>query len=372
MRTFMLMFILLASFSAVAKSNLIVITIDGLRWQEVFRGADENLIKHADFVQHPEVLKQVFWDPEPAVRRAKLMPFFWETLVKQGIAIGNRDIGSNMSAANPWLFSYPGYSEIFTGRVDESLNSNQKIPNPNISFLEYLNNQPGYGSNIAVFAGWDVFPAIFNTQRSKLYVNAGFMPAPAPLTENTKLLNALQQEIPSPWHNVRLDAFTYRFAKEYLLTEQPSVLAIAFAETDDFAHDGSYDQYLKAANRTDAFIQDLWETLQSMPKYRNNTTLLITTDHGRGSDAKQWQHHASRSAIEGYMKNLAEFPDGIVGSEHIWLAAIGPQISAKGQVTTLVEIEQQQIAATALTLLGEDPVSFNPKAANMIKQVIEK
>jgi hypothetical protein len=44
------------------------------------------------------------------------------------------------------------------------------------------------------------------------------MPAKGyPLSDEVKLLNQLQQEIPSPWHNVRLDSFTYRFAKDYLL-----------------------------------------------------------------------------------------------------------------------------------------------------------
>lgn len=351
------------SFNAFAERNLVIVTIDGLRWQEVFRGIDPELGNHQEFNKSPEHTMRYFWRDDVKERRELLMPFVWQTISKQGLLIGNRDNHSYMSVANNWHFSYPGYSEIFTGVADDRINSNKKVLNPNVSFMEYLNAKPEY-KNLAVFAGWDVFPAIFNTERSKLYVNAGFMDAQHGKSSEISLLNEVQQEVPKIWHNVRLDTFTYRFAKAYLQQEQPKVLAIAFGETDDFAHDGHYDQYLMAAQRTDRFIANLWTTLQSLPKYKDNTNLIITTDHGRGEGAAQWQHHASKEAVLGYMKSLDTFPNGIEGSENIWFAAIGPDIAAKGEVATQKEVKQQQIAATALTLLGEDPKAFNPKAAS--------
>jgi arylsulfatase A-like enzyme len=203
-----------------------------------------------------------------------------------------------------------------------------------------------------------------------MYVNAGFMSAQEkPLSAEMTLINAMQKEIPSPWHNVRLDSFTYRIAKDYLLTQKPRVMAISFGEIDDFAHDGHYDSYLSSAHQTDKFIEDLWHTIQTTPEYKNNTVLLITTDHGRGGNANDWQHHASEQAVKEYMKNLNAFPEGIVGSEHIWFAAIGTGIKAKGQLVTQNEIKQNQIAATALTLLGEDPQKFNPKIGPIIKEI---
>lgn len=350
--------------------NLVIVTIDGLRWQELFTGADLSLLNNDTFVRDSEHLKQMFWDNDEKRRRQLLMPFFWQTIAKQGVVIGNRNIGSFMAVSNNWHFSYPGYSEIFTGVADNSLNSNAKVPNPQTSFIEWLNPQSGFDHKLAVFGSWDVFPAIFNTKRSKLHVNAGFMPAQGyALSAEAKLLNDLQKEMPSPWHNVRLDSFTYRFAKDYLLAEKPRVLAISFGETDDFAHDGHYDSYLTSAQQTDAFIADLWQTIQSTAYYKDNTYLLITTDHGRGSHANDWQHHASKQAVLDYMKNLNDFPQGIIGSEHIWFAAIGPTIKAKGEVVTENEVQQKQIAATALQLLGKNPANFNPNAGAIIKEV---
>ncbi|MGL1958850.1 MAG: alkaline phosphatase family protein [Colwellia sp.] len=363
----------LPSYAAKTKTqekNLVIVTIDGLRWQEVFTGADLPLINNEKFVRDSEQLKQEFWHKDEKKRRELLMPFFWQTIAQKGVVIGNRNIGSLMSVSNNWYFSYPGYSEIFTGVADNSLNSNAKVPNPQTSFIEWLNPQSSFDNKLAVFGSWDVFPAIFNTERSKLHVNAGFMPAQGyNLSAEAKLLNELQKEIPSPWHNVRLDSFTYRFAKDYLLAEKPRVLAISFGETDDFAHDGHYDSYLNSTQQTDAFIADLWQTLQTTAGYKDNTYLLITTDHGRGSNANDWQHHASKQAALDYMKNLDSFPEGIVGSEHIWFAAIGPNIKAKGEVTTQTEVKQNQIAATALKLLGKNPHKFNNKAGSIIKEV---
>ncbi|MFQ3209233.1 MAG: hypothetical protein ACI9U5_001906 [Colwellia sp.] len=350
--------------------NLILITIDGLRWQEMFSGADPALLNNKKFIRDGHLIKEKFWHDNEAKRRQLLMPFIWKTVAKQGMIIGNRNIGSNMSVANTWYFSSPGYSEIFTGIVDHSINSNEKILNPQVSFLEWLNNKEIYQQKLAAFGSWDVFPYILNKERSQLHINAGFDSAKGyALSDEAKLLNDLQKEIPSPWHNVRLDSFTYRYAKDYLLTVQPKVMIISLGETDDFAHDGHYDSYLTSAHQTDAFIADLWHTLQIMPGYKDNTVLLITTDHGRGSNADDWQHHASKLAVQNTMKNLELFPDGIIGSEHIWFAAMGPGVNARGEIKTVAEVKQKQIAATALTLLGENPKSFNPQSGDIIKEV---
>ena len=103
----------------------------------------------------------------------------------------------------------------------------------------------------------------------------------------------------------------------------------------------------------------------------DNTVLMITTDHGRGSNADDWQHHASKLAVQGYMKNLKAFPNGIIGSENIWFAAMGPGVRARGEIKTTQEVKQNQIAATALTLLGEDPKAFNSTAGSVIQEVFE-
>ena len=354
-----------------AAQNVVLITLDGVRWQEVFNGADNSLINNTDFVKKPEQLKTQFWAKTANERQQLLMPFLTQVVAKKGIIIGDRANGSTMSVSNPWYFSYPGYNEILTGEVDENINSNNKVLNPNKTILERLDKLPEFKGSTALFGSWDVFPYIVNTKRSNVYVNAGFMSIEENLFTDAPLLNALQNEIPSPWYNVRLDSFTYRFAKAYMLAKKPKLLVISLGETDDFAHDGHYDQYLKSARQSDAFIKDLWATIQTTAGYKNNTTLIITTDHGRGNNANDWQHHSSKRALAELKLGENTYPEGIVGSEHIWLAAIGPAIKGSGLIKTKNELKQAQIAATVLKALGQNPNEINSNMAPAISEILK-
>jgi hypothetical protein len=129
---------------------------------------------------------------------------------------------------------------------------------------------------------------------------------------------------------------------------------------------------LDSAKQTDDYLRDLWATLQNMPAYKNNTNMIIITDHGRGNDASDWQHHASKQAVQNYMTTLSRFKDGIVGSEHIWFAAIGPDIKSQGLLTTTNELTQTQFAATALALLGIEVSQYDIGAAAPLKGVMHE
>lgn len=349
---------------AVPSPKVVLVSIDGLRWQEVFHGADPEILRNSLFIRHADQLAELPTQPQ------QLMPFLHQTIASQGMLVGDRRRGSAMQVSNPWHFSYPGYNELLSGYPDPAINSNGKIANPNVTVLEWLNQQPGMAQQVAAFGSWDVLPYILNTGRSKLPVNAGFAPMSeqmaGPLTPQLKLLNQLQRQTPSPWAAVRLDVFTQQFALEYLTRKKPRLLYIAYGETDDFAHDGQYDQYLKAIRRTDGFIKELWQQLQKDPFYAGQTTLLISTDHGRGNSVNSWQHHASGRVIAGYMKKLKHFGNGVSGSDEIWLAALGPQIPARGLVQTQQPWSQSQVASTVAELLGYDYQAYQYKASAAI------
>ena len=341
-----------------AADNLIVVTLDGLRWQELFHGLDEKLLATESNAAVRAGVLQRFAGANSAEKRRKLMPFVWDTLAKKGSMIGDRTQNSKMELTNQWWFSYPGYNEILTGKADDRIASNAAKMNDNVTILEWLHTHPSEAYTAAAFGSWEVFPAILNTQRNDFVVNAGFTPAkwdqPSP---KAQWLDALQATVPSPWFNVRLDAFTMGYAKEYIAQATPNVVYIALGETDDFAHDGDYVQYLLAAQRSDTLLADLWSLLQSHPQYANNTNMLITVDHGRGVTPTSWQHHASPDAMDGYMAQLkTEFPDGITGANEVWMMAMGPDIKAQGIVQTAATLDQ--IASTALTTLGLDYRKF--------------
>ncbi|MBO9659633.1 MAG: hypothetical protein J7527_12490, partial [Chitinophagaceae bacterium] len=41
--------------------NLIIVTIDGFRWQELFGGADEQLISNEKYTADAETMKTLYW-----------------------------------------------------------------------------------------------------------------------------------------------------------------------------------------------------------------------------------------------------------------------------------------------------------------------
>lgn len=330
---------LLASLAAQPQSeNVVLITLDGLRWQELYTGADSLLIGDDRYVDQADELAERFWRDEAEARRAALMPFFWSVIAERGQLLGNRHHDNLVDVTNTRLFSYPGYNEILTGFADDRIISNSKMENPNRTVLEFVNEQPGFEGRVAAFGSWDIFPWIINETRSGIPVNAGFRTAEGDdLTERERFLNVIQPQVPSPWSTVRLDAFTHHYALEYLKRERPRLVYIAYGETDDFAHDGDYEAYLKSTHQTDAFIRELWEWVQADDGYRDRTTFIITTDHGRGS-GDQWTGHSAF----------------VAGSREIWIAAIGPDVEPLGEVRSENRLYQNQVAKTVAALLGLD------------------
>jgi hypothetical protein len=341
---------------AASASNVILVTVDGLRWQEVFRGADDRLLKDERFTPK----NYSGFSPHQKIgttqARTTLMPFFWSTIASEGSFIGDRDRGSRMRVTNPWWFSYPGYNELLTGKPDPAIDSNDSKPNPNITVLEWLNGQADLEGRVQVFGSWDAFPAIINAKRSGIPVNVSAAPIVGKPTQREQWLQALQRQMPLAFPTVRHDAFTHQHALEALRSDKPRVIYIAYGEPDDFAHAGKYGEYLNATYRFDAFLKELWTFAQSDRAYAGRTVLLIGTDHGRGElPIENWQHHSSPQAT----RRQDPASDGYEGSEQIWFAALGAGIKSQGLIATPSELTQSQIAATVLRALGIDRNQFD-------------
>jgi len=136
--------LLLFSVSAYSQKaeNIIIITTDGLRWQEVFTGMDSAIANNKKFNQDDiAAIYKKYWAAEPVERRKKIMPFLWSIIEKNGQIYGNRNLGNKIDNANPYWFSYPGYNEIFTGYPDTAINSNAYQANPHTTLLEFFNKQ---------------------------------------------------------------------------------------------------------------------------------------------------------------------------------------------------------------------------------------
>lgn len=335
--------------------RVVLITIDGLRWQELFTGADTSLVSNPQYAEDVNDLKKQFDRATPTERREALMPFIWNTASKIGVMLGDRPEGCKMNVANKLSFSYPGYNEIFTGHPDdERITSNDKIYNPNVNVFEVINNTPKYHGKVLVFGSWDAFPYILNEQRSKLEINAGFRHSMSPKPTKEELeLDELQDHLMPPFNYLRHDVFSYKYAVEAMKTRHPELIEVGFGEDDDYGHQGKYDFYLKACRHIDDFIAGLWKYAQSDKFYRDKTTFIVTCDHGRGyslTDSEAWRNHGSSDPSGG----------------QTWLVAFGKGIPSKGILKTESQYYTEQIAATIASMLGVD---YHPEGVTVGKKI---
>lgn len=356
--TFVLIGCTAAPVSAELKTeNVILITVDGLRWQEVFGGLDSRLAnQNIGKVKDTRSLRERFKRETPEEARAALLPFFWSTIAKEGQLYGDPSTKSTAILENDQVFSYPGYNEILVGAPDPEITSNAKKNNQNVTVLEWVNQQRGFAGRVEAFCSWDVFPFIINEERSGVPVNAGWELFDSMGDKNLEAeLNQATAELPHFWPGVRVDWITFEGAVDAMKHRKPRLLYVGLGETDDWAHDGRYDMYLDSAYRTDVYIQRLWETAQSIPEYAGKTSLVIVTDHGRGDTHPEWQSHG----------------ESIEGAKQIWFAVLGPDTPAKG-VMKKGDVVQGQTAATVAALLGLDYTTSNKEARPPVQEAVKE
>jgi hypothetical protein len=205
MRTIISLFLLFITASCRAQQpveNIIIITTDGLRWQEVFKGMDSAIANNQRFNQGDSAyLFEKYWSNDETGRRKKLFPFLWSTVQAHGQLYGNRAFGNKVNNANPYWFSYPGYSEIMTGYADTTVNSNDFPPNPNTNVLEFLNRQSKFKGRATAFGAWEAFDRILNEQRSGFRVTSAFDKSGGDHpTAQQQLINSMLLDSYKPWH----------------------------------------------------------------------------------------------------------------------------------------------------------------------------
>jgi hypothetical protein len=269
-------------------------------------------------------------------------------MASKGQLFGDSARGSVAQITNPLKFSYPGYSETFTGHVDPRIDSNEHPPNENVTVFEWLNRKPAFRGRVAAFATWDAFTRIFNAGRSGIPVMDGWERGgmSGTGTPRAAVVRDLFTTSVRYWPDNTWDALTHQAAIDYLAVKKPRVLFIGYGETDEWAHAGRYDLYLRSAHQVDAYLADLWRRVQADPQYRNRTTLIVTTDHGRGYGPK-WRDHGK----------------DVDGAQNIWMAVLGPDTPALGDRANIPVVRQAQVAATIAALLGEDWQAAEPRAA---------
>jgi len=339
--------------------TVVLLVSDGLRWQEVFSGADPLLLdsKNGGSWMDEEALKRKFWRDDPEERRRILFPFLWGTVAKHGQIFGNQNKGSIAHVTNGLAFSYPGYNEMAVGFPDARIDRNEFGPNPNVTVFEWLDKLPEFSGRVAVYGTWAVYDDIFNKARSHLVTQTGWsVPRPTGDASKDALLAKLFNTTTRFDEEDVFDSFVQIPLLDYVRTGAPRVLFVGYGETDNWAHQGRYDLVLDSAQRMDGFVAELWTTMQAMPQYHDSTTFIITADHGRGSGPVEWKEHGVEEK----------------GSENVWIAVIGPDTAPLGERTHVAPVTQAQIAATVAAFVGRDYHRAVPAVAPAIADVLAK
>ena len=281
-------FLLSASFAAFAQTpatadtrtqNVILVVTDGLRWQEVFGGADSMLVfgDPRRLGGETAVVSREILEAGAAARREVLLPFLWGTVAREGQIFGNRAGGSSMAVTNGLKFSIPLQRNAFRF-VDPRIDRNDFGPNPNVTVFEWLNRQPRLRGRVAAYATWDAFADIFARQRTGVMVHAGWEPPYAtPRSASDSLLNRLYATTFRMWDNNAYDSFTHAVAMRDLEARRPRVVFIGYGIPMTCAF-RPYDRLLGSRARWTATCSAL-SFAQTQPGLSGRTTLIVTTDH---------------------------------------------------------------------------------------------
>ena len=255
------------------KKNVILITLDGVRWQEFYHGVDHRI--------------------DPKHGGEKIFEKLGELTDPHSLVLGPESKCQTITVANWVKMSLPGYQSIFSGRFPLCFsNSCARITTPTL--FEGLTEKGFAKKDIALFASWNTIDHAAISHMGKYFYNdlwnhnIGLENFPHPTHAK---LNQAQGKDPTLWGNARKDRYTFEHAMLYLEREKPRFLTLSLLDSDEWGHLSQYDEYVNSLRTYDTWISELVERLGRMGEYGRNTTIIVTTDHGRGSDPDNWGEH---------------------------------------------------------------------------------
>jgi hypothetical protein len=315
--------------AATPASAVVLVVLDGVRWQEIFEGVDPNLARRQG-LPHEEV-----------VDANALMPILHEVLIAHGVALGAPGHGPAMRATGPNYVSLPGYTEILTGRTathcqDNACPETREATLPD-ELAPLLPADEAAGS--AVIASWESLDRAASSGGGNVVVSAGrhhgrgLERMRGDEEERALLDEASRAESAPGAGDFRPDRFTADIALHYLATRAPRFLFLGLGEPDEYAHQDNYRGYLDALRAADRSLGRLVDTLEGMGERGRMTSVFVTTDHGRSN---AFRDHGGFAPESG----------------RVWLVATGAGIPERGLVRSDEPHRLADIAPTMRALLG--------------------
>ena len=136
------------------------------------------------------------------------------------------------------------------------------------------------------------------------------------------------------------DLAAWDSTRAVIARSHPSFCYVLLGQVDAVAHSGDTNGYISSIRQADSLTFELWKLLRADPQYRDSTTLIITSDHGRHDEGHGgWFSHGCSCH----------------GCRHVLFLAVGPDIKADTIIGD--RADQTDIAPTVAGLL-EFPMPF--------------
>ena len=137
---------------------MVLVVLDGVRWQDVFVGADPSLAAEAKV---------------PAAHADELTPHLHALIAERGAALGAPGQGAPMAASGPNFVSLPGYTEIFSGRSPSPCRDNDCGPTHSPTLFDDVRAITQRPSDVAVISSWEKIERVASADPSNLVLSSG-------------------------------------------------------------------------------------------------------------------------------------------------------------------------------------------------------
>lgn len=304
--------------STARPSRLVLVTIDGVRWEDVFVTGRRDARRDI----------------------AESMPSLRRLVRERGLALGGPGCNHDLRASGPNFVSLPGYLEMFTGTTT-TCTHNECAPVQSATVIDEARSVAKRPGDVAVFSSWGKYGHAVARDRRAIVLSAGASvtsgraPAFGAAKDDAELRSLLAVGAASsgyPGHgDYRPDEHTARLALRYLEVAEPRLLVIGLGDADEYAHRGDIAGYRRAIRRADDVLGDLDRVLARMGD--KETAVLVTTDHGR---SRSLRAHG------------ALFPE----SQRVFLAAFGSGIARRGVTCAAEPLRLSHLAGAMRALLA--------------------
>lgn len=259
--------------------NVIFITLDGVRYQEFFGGVQKPVR-----ATRPRGMP-LFPKLEKSARAAEAWVFG-----------DGRDTGE-FRVGNLAAMSLPGYRAILSGEFEDRCRRNDC---PNIdreTIFDDLIDRGFDPRDVAAFTSWDGLGRALEAHPGRMtrdveHDSYPVLDADPEERARAEAIARLDQADRPAWGG-RRDVYTYSLAKLYLERHRPRFLYLSLLDSDEYAHRDRYREYTDSLLRYDGWIAELRGLLAEMGEYGEDTSIVVTTDHGRGG-GWFWFTHGKR------------------------------------------------------------------------------